>query len=84
MAEVHFHPGGLALEVRGVRLALGDTSVLRGVNLRVPPGQVVALIGPNGCGKTTLLRCLLGLERPDAGEIRIFGAPVSPQVLRRV
>lgn len=84
MAEIHFHPAGLALEVRGLRVSLGDTPVLRGVDLHVPRGQVVALIGPNGSGKTTLLRCLLGLQKPDSGEIRIFGQRIAPEVLRRV
>jgi zinc transport system ATP-binding protein len=84
MPEIRFHPGGLALEVRGLRVTLGDTQVLRGVDFHVPRGQVVALIGPNGSGKTTLLRCLLGLQVPEAGEIRVFGQPVGPKVLRRV
>jgi len=84
MPDIHFHPGGLALEVRGLRVTLGDTPVLRGVDFHVPRGQVVALIGPNGCGKTTLLRCLLGLQRPESGEIRIFGRHITAEVLRRV
>ena len=84
MPEIHFHPGGLALEVRGLRVSLGGTPVLRGVDFHVPRGQVVALIGPNGSGKTTLLRCLLGLQTPEAGEIRIFGQRINPSVLRRL
>jgi len=84
MADVRFHPGGLAIEVRGLRVTLGDTPVLRGVDFHVPRGQVVALIGPNGSGKTTLLRCLLGLQRPQAGQVRLFGHEVSPEILRRV
>mgnify|MGYP000570492659 CR=1 FL=1 len=84
MPDVTFHPAGLALEVRGLKVTLGDTPVLRGVDLHVPRGQIVALIGPNGSGKTTLLRCLLGLHQPSQGEVRIFGQKVTSQVLRRV
>jgi zinc transport system ATP-binding protein len=72
------------LELHNVQVRLGDTRVLRGVHLQVPKGRIVAVIGPNGSGKTTLLRCLLGLQPIDAGEIRLFGQPISPSVLRRV
>ena len=48
------------------------------MSLRVPPGTVVALLGPSGCGKTTLLRTIAGLERPDAGEVRVGGRGSSP------
>ncbi len=84
MSKIQFHAQGLAIEVRGLRVTLGDTEVLRGVDLHVPRGQIVALIGPNGSGKTTLLRCLLGLHQPQAGEIRLFGEKVSPPSLRRI
>ena len=84
MAEIRFHPRGLAIEVRGLRVTLGDTPVLRGVDLHVPRGQIVALIGPNGSGKTTLLRCLLGLQAPEAGEVRLLGEHIGPAVLKRV
>lgn len=73
-----------AVEVRGLRVTLGGQEVLRGVDLTVQNGELVALIGPNGSGKTTLLRCLLGLQTPLEGEIRLWGDPPSPQVLRKV
>lgn len=82
-ASISLHPS-LAVEVRDLRVAFGDTQVLRGVNLRVPQGQIVALIGPNGSGKTTLLRCLLGLQKYSEGEVRIFGERNLDKVLPRV
>lgn len=78
------HPQDCALHIRGLRVRLGDTPVLRGVEMHVPKGELVALIGPNGCGKTTLLRCLLGLQRIDAGEVLLLGEPPGPAVLRRI
>ncbi len=61
------------VEVRDLRVAFDGQPVLRGVTFSIPHGQLVALIGPNGCGKTTLLRCLLGLQKPTSGEIKLFG-----------
>ena len=49
--------------------------MLSGVDLRVEAGEFVAIAGPNGGGKTTLLRLALGLERPTRGEVRLFGEP---------
>src|SRR5215475_8181230 len=58
-----------------------DTEVaVRDVSLLVAQGEFVTLLGPSGCGKTTTLRCLAGLERPDAGEIRIDGETVASGV----
>jgi zinc transport system ATP-binding protein len=55
----------------------GGPPVLRDVTLRVEQGEFVAVAGPNGGGKTTLLRIILGLERPQAGTARVFGEPAS-------
>ena len=52
-------------------------AAVRDVSLSVAQGEFVTLLGPSGCGKTTTLRCLAGLERPDAGEIRIDGEIVA-------
>jgi branched-chain amino acid transport system ATP-binding protein len=62
-----------ALEVRDLTVGYGDVSVLRGLSLRVEPGQLVALIGANGAGKTTLLRTISGLLKPTAGSIALGG-----------
>ncbi|PKQ26824.1 MAG: multidrug ABC transporter ATP-binding protein [Actinobacteria bacterium HGW-Actinobacteria-4] len=62
-----------ALEAYGVRRAFGAVQAVVDASLTVAPGRVTALIGPNGCGKTTLMLMLAGLLRPDAGHIRIAG-----------
>ena len=66
----------LAVELRGVSYAYpGGPSVLLGVDLAVEQGEFVAVAGPNGGGKTTLMRIVLGLVRSSAGEARLFGEP---------
>ena len=55
----------------------GAEVAVRDVSLSVAPGEFVTLLGPSGCGKTTTLRCIAGLESPDAGEIRIDGQVVA-------
>jgi len=61
------------IEVRDVRKSFGRNEVLKGVSFQVEPGQVVAIIGRSGSGKSTMLRCLNGLESVDAGRIEIAG-----------
>ncbi|MBI5865972.1 MAG: ABC transporter ATP-binding protein [Planctomycetes bacterium] len=65
----------------GVAFAYGQQTVLHGVNLSVPQGDLACIVGPNGGGKTTLLRLMLGLLVPQRGEIRVFGKP--PHEARR-
>ncbi len=57
----------------GVTRRYGDVLALDHVSLDVPAGQVVGLLGPNGAGKSTLINLLLGLRRPDAGSVELFG-----------
>ena len=61
------------LEVRNLSKALGGQTVLSDISLSVEPGDCVAILGPSGVGKTTLLRCLNLLERADAGELILDG-----------
>jgi Cu-processing system ATP-binding protein len=61
------------IEIQGLRKRFGSIDVLDGIDLEVEPGRVTALVGPNGCGKTTLIKALLGLVRADAGRVSIDG-----------
>ena len=61
------------IEVRGLRKAFGRKVVLDGVDLDVAAGESLVVIGGSGTGKSVLLKCILGLIRPDAGSIRIDG-----------
>ena len=58
------------LEIRDVRVAFGDKTVLRDCGFSLGAGEHLALMGPSGCGKTTLLRIALGLQMPDSGSVR--------------
>ena len=61
------------VEIENVSFAYNGDAVLEEVNLAIQPGEFMAMIGPNGGGKTTLLRLMLGLLKPDTGDIRVFG-----------
>jgi len=76
----------LAIELSGVSRRYGALAALDGVDLRVQPGEFVALVGGSGSGKTTLLKTINGLNRPDAGRVTVAGedvGAVEPHSLRR-
>jgi ABC-2 type transport system ATP-binding protein len=75
------------IEFKGVHHRFGDNQVLRGLDLEVAEGEVVALLGRNGAGKTTSIQTLLGFLEPDAGEARLLGTPsleLGPEQRERV
>ncbi len=74
----------MSLELRDVELRLGGQEVLRGLNLRVEPGEVVGLLGRNGAGKTTALRVANRLLAPDAGEVTLDGRPLGSLTRREL
>ncbi|MFC8449673.1 alpha/beta fold hydrolase [Kitasatospora sp. NPDC057223] len=82
LAGVPLQITGLSKRYKGA----ADRYAVRDLGFRVEKGQVLGLLGPNGAGKTTTLRMLMGLIRPDKGEIRIFGHAIRPgaPVLSRV
>ncbi|GGM00719.1 ABC transporter ATP-binding protein [Deinococcus aerophilus] len=65
-----------AIEVRGLTKFYGQHRVLEDIDLQVRPGEVYALTGPNGTGKTTLIRTITGLAFPNAGQVRLMGCDV--------
>ncbi|GDY31394.1 ABC transporter ATP-binding protein [Gandjariella thermophila] len=64
---------GAAVALAGLRKHYGEVRAVAGIDLVISPGEVVALLGPNGAGKSTTVDMMLGLTRPDAGEVRVFG-----------
>jgi ABC-2 type transport system ATP-binding protein len=68
---------GLAVATRGLVKSYGRHQALLGLDMSVPVGQVYGFLGPNGSGKTTALRLLTGLIRPNAGTIELFGTPYT-------
>ncbi len=71
-----------AIETRGLRYRPGKDFELRDVSLHVPAGAIYGFLGPNGSGKTTTIRLLMGLLRPQAGAITVLGVPVPAEVPR--
>ena len=67
----------VVLELKNVTKSFGGTEVLNGISLRVREGDFVTLLGSSGCGKTTTLRIIAGLETPDSGEVLLEGQPMG-------
>lgn len=68
-------PPGLAVDITGVHKAYGERTVLQGIELRIEPGEFVAIVGRSGCGKSTLLRLLAALEPATGGSLALDGVP---------
>jgi ABC-2 type transport system ATP-binding protein len=65
--------GSPAVVLRGVTKRFGPVTAVDGLDLSIEPGEIVAFLGPNGAGKTTTIDMVLGLSRPDAGSIEVYG-----------
>ena len=68
---------GVSVQVRGLRRSFGQQEVLKGLDFEVRPGEIFVIMGPSGSGKSVLLKHIIGLEVPDAGEILINGESVQ-------
>ena len=77
MSAANQNSSGVGLVVRGLRKNFGAQEVLAGVDFEVKPGEIFVIMGPSGSGKSVLLKHLIGLEEPDAGEILINGESIS-------
>ena len=75
------HRSGVGLQVRGLRKSFAGQAVLNGIDFEVQPGEIFVIMGPSGSGKSVLLKHLIGLEMPDAGEILINGESIqTPEI----
>src|SRR5450432_3637634 len=72
---------GVGLQVRGLRKSFDGQEVLKGIDLEIKPGEIFVIMGPSGSGKSVLLKHIIGLDPPDAGEILINGESIqSPEI----
>lgn len=76
-AHAHAHGHAPAIEARGVTVVRGGIAILGGVDFALERGGCVALLGPNGCGKTTFARCLVGAIHPTVGELYVLGEAIG-------
>ncbi|MCM9082342.1 ABC transporter ATP-binding protein [Streptomyces spororaveus] len=74
----------MRITAEGLSWSAAGTPVVRGAGLDIAPGETVGLLGPNGCGKSSLLRCLAGLRVPDAGTVRYDGRSIRDWSARRI
>jgi phospholipid/cholesterol/gamma-HCH transport system ATP-binding protein len=77
MNETETNHVGVSVAVRGLRKNFGKQEVLRGLDFEVRPGEIFVIMGPSGSGKTILLKHIIGLDTPDAGEILINGVSIA-------
>ena len=69
-----------AIELRGLTKSFGTVRAVRGIDLTVQPGEIIAFLGPNGAGKTTTIDLMLGLSKPDDGSVQVYGMEPSAAV----
>lgn len=67
------------LEIKNLNKSFGNRTILKNINLTVKDGEVLAIVGQSGAGKTTMLRCITGLETADSGQFLLDGAAFDPQ-----
>ena len=67
----------LSLEVKGLTKRFGGLVAVKDMSLSIRAGEILGLIGPNGSGKSTVMKLIMGIERPDAGSVRIAGREVA-------
>ncbi len=72
----------VSVEVRALRKSFRGQEVLKGINLKIAPGQIFVIMGPSGSGKSILLKHLIGLAQPDSGEILIQGESIASPDIR--
>jgi len=75
--DSEFKKGDVIVRVRGVRMSYDGRPILKGVDLEVRKGETLVIMGGSGHGKSTMLRLLIGAEKPDAGTIEIFGKEIT-------
>ena len=73
-----------AIAVEGLSLSFGGLTVLNDVSVQVPDGKIFSLIGPNGAGKSSLVNCITGFYKQQAGTVRIFGEDVTRRSPRKI
>ena len=84
MNETNNQQKGVSVQVRELRKSYGNQEVLKGLSFDVKPGEIFVIMGPSGSGKSGLLKHLIGLETPNAGEILISGEPIlSAEVMSK-
>ena len=69
MIETLFEQQDALVEVKNLSVSFGSQGVLRNINLSIPPGQTLVLLGESGCGKTVLMKSIIGLVQPTVGEV---------------
>jgi ABC-2 type transport system ATP-binding protein len=68
-----YSPVRAGIALTGLEKSFGDVHAVRGIDLDIAPGETVAILGPNGAGKSTTIDMVLGLSRPDRGQVTLFG-----------
>ena len=74
--------GGTAISLRGLTKSFGTVRAVRGIDLEIRPGEIVAFLGPNGAGKTSTIDLVLGLSRPTSGSVEVFGLEPHQAIAR--